>query len=100
MMARSQPNTMVMLETRAGCPDGIVSVFFEAGKTYTTTERLFKLFIANGWATVPGAEVEEKMMTPAIENKMIPETIADRDKAAEDAKGAEAAKATKRYRGL
>ena len=94
-MARSQPNTMVMTETRSGSPDGIGSMFFEAGKTYTTTERLFKLFVANGWATLPGAEVEEKMLTPAIENKMIPETIADRDKAAEDAKGAEA-KATKR----
>lgn len=93
-MARSQANTMVMLETRAGSPNGIDTIYFEAGKTYTTTERLFKMFIANGWATVPVAEVEEKMLTPVTENKMVApakvvkaDTIADREEAAKKAKG-------------
>lgn len=92
-MAR-QVNTITMLETRAGCPDGIHAQFFEAGKTYSTTPMLTKMFLHNGWAVLSSEVVEEKMLATSIENKSAApvvdtkeDTIGDRDDAAKKAKG-------------
>ena len=66
-MARQQPNTITMTETRAGSPNGISVMRFETGKTYTTSESLAKSFVENCWAQWA---VEAKMAGSAPENKM------------------------------
>ena len=66
-MARTSGNKITMTETRSGSPNGHNVMFFEVGNTYTTSERLARIFVDNGWATWA---VEEKMIPAAPENKM------------------------------
>ena len=97
-MARADtPNTITMLEKRAGSHDGIHVAYYEKGETYTVPETIAKMFLLNGWAVVAGTEVpEEKMAPAAAENKMVipveenktADTIEARNEAGARAKGA------------
>lgn len=75
---------VLMKETHRGSSDGIKVTLYEAGKKYSISPRLAKIFISAGWAE----EIEEEVKTPSPEILKLRE---ERARAAEARKAADRA---------
>jgi len=75
---------VLMKETHRGSSDGIEVTLYEAGKKYSISPRLAKIFISAGWAE----EIEEEVKTPSPEILKLRE---ERARAAEARKAADRA---------